>query len=191
MRGYFGIGAEGISKAMNVGALMRTTHAFGGSFFFTVAAGYDRSKGAKSDTSNGIHELPLFEFADVGALRLPKECRLVGIEFAEDAIELPSFHHPRAAAYVFGSERRGLSAELSALCDHVVRIPTRFSINVGLAGAIVMYDRMLSMSRFAPRPVSPGGPTEPAPVHAFGEPLWVRKQRRRTRETKPVDKQGD
>jgi len=182
MRGYFGIGAEGISKAMNVGALMRTAHAFGGSFFFTIGVGYDRRTSSKSDTSNGSFELPVFEFADAGALRLPKECRLVGIEIADDAIELPSFHHPRAAAYVFGAERRGLSAELAALCDHVVRIPTRFSINVGLAGAIVMYDRVLSMGRFAPRPVRPGGPTEPAPpLPEFGEPLWVRKQRRRAR----------
>ena len=38
MRGYFGIGAEGISKPMNLGALMRTAHAFGASFFFTIAA---------------------------------------------------------------------------------------------------------------------------------------------------------
>ena len=28
-RGYFGIGAEGVSKSANVGALLRTAHAFG------------------------------------------------------------------------------------------------------------------------------------------------------------------
>ncbi len=38
MRGYFGIGAEGISKAMNVGSLFRSAHAFGASFMFTVAS---------------------------------------------------------------------------------------------------------------------------------------------------------
>ena len=38
MRGYFGIGVEGISKAMNLGNLMRSAHAFGASFFFTVDA---------------------------------------------------------------------------------------------------------------------------------------------------------
>ena len=29
MKGYFGIGVEGISKAVNVGTLFRTAHAFG------------------------------------------------------------------------------------------------------------------------------------------------------------------
>ena len=41
-RGYFGIGAEGISKPMNLGALMRTAHAFGASFksgFFAGSLG--------------------------------------------------------------------------------------------------------------------------------------------------------
>ena len=179
MRGYFGIGAEGISKAMNVGALMRTTHAFGGSFFFTVGAVYDRRQSEKSDTSKGAANLPLYEFADAGALMLPRGCALVGVELTDDAIELPSFRHPRAAAYVLGPERGSLSPELTALCDHVVKIPTRFCVNVGLAGAIVMYDRTTSLGRFAPRPVRPGGPAEPLPPPEFGAPVWVRKRRRR------------
>ena len=42
MKGYFGIGVEGVSKAMNVGTLFHTAHAFGASFVFTVRAQYDR-----------------------------------------------------------------------------------------------------------------------------------------------------
>jgi len=45
MRGYFGIGVEGISKSMNAGALFRTAHAFRASFMFTVAAHYARAEG--------------------------------------------------------------------------------------------------------------------------------------------------
>jgi len=37
MRGYFGIGVEGISKQSNFGAVARTAHAFGASFIFTVS----------------------------------------------------------------------------------------------------------------------------------------------------------
>ena len=40
MRGYFGIGVEGVSKAMNAGNLYRSANAFGASFVFTVAAVY-------------------------------------------------------------------------------------------------------------------------------------------------------
>jgi hypothetical protein len=39
MKGYFGIGIEGASKAVNVGTLFRTAHAFG-AFQFTVRAQY-------------------------------------------------------------------------------------------------------------------------------------------------------
>src|SRR3546814_11082226 len=86
---------------------------------------------------------------------------LVGIEITDDAIPLPSFHHPRRAAYVLGRERGSLSDGLLARCDHVVRIPSRFSINLAIAGAMVMYDRMLCMGLFAPRPHRPGAQAAP------------------------------
>lgn len=94
-------------------------------------------------------------------LKLPRGCQLVGVELVDDAIELPSFRHPLQAAYVFGPERGNLSPELLARCDHVVRIPTRFCINLAVAGAIVMYDRMICLGRFAERPVRTGGPNSP------------------------------
>jgi tRNA G18 (ribose-2'-O)-methylase SpoU len=130
MKGYFGIGVEGVSKAMNVGTLFRTAHAF---------------------------------------------------EIADDAIELPSFRHPRQAAYILGAEREGLSAELQKHCDYLVRIPTRFSVNLGVAAALVMYDRLLTLGRHAPRPVAEGAPTEAAPLPVFGDPIYKRKQRARAR----------
>ena len=52
---------------------------------------------------------------------------------------------------------RVVVAGLQARCDYTVRIPTSFCINVAVAGAIVMYDRMLTHGRFAERPVMPGG----------------------------------
>ena len=40
MRGYFGVGVEGVSKPFNIGNLMRSAHAFGAGFVFTIAAAY-------------------------------------------------------------------------------------------------------------------------------------------------------
>jgi tRNA G18 (ribose-2'-O)-methylase SpoU len=169
-RGYFAIGAEGISKPMNLGTLMRTAHAFGASFIFVVDADY-RVKEALSDTSRAEQKVPLYEVASVAAMSLPRGCRLVGVELVDDAVELPSFRHPLTAAYVFGPERGSLSPAMLARCDHVVRVPTRFCVNLGVAGAIVMYDRLLSHGRFAPRPVRSGGPTEPPAAHVHGRPV--------------------
>ena len=46
MRGYFGIGVEGVAKPMNLGALWRAAHAFGASFVFAVGAAYGRRAAA-------------------------------------------------------------------------------------------------------------------------------------------------
>jgi tRNA G18 (ribose-2'-O)-methylase SpoU len=175
-RGYFGIGVEGASKAMNVGALMRSAHAFGASFVFTLGAVYDRGEGRLADTSDAGASVPFFEFAALDDFALPRDCTLVGVELLDDAVALPSFTHPRAAAYVLGPERGALSPALVARCAHVVRIPTRFSINLALAGALVMYDRLIARGRFARRPVAPGAPTELPPRHEFAPPKLRRKK---------------
>lgn len=158
MRGYFGIGAEEISKPMNLGALMRTAHAFGASFFFTVAAPPKVREAYRSDTSRAFEHMPYYAWDDASALLLPRGCALVGVELTDEAVELPRFQHPQAAAYVLGRERGSLSPALLSRCAHVVKIPTRFCINVGLAGAIVMYDRLLAHGGYPARPIMPGGP---------------------------------
>ncbi len=172
MRGYFAVGVDGISKAMNLGNLLRIAHAFDASFFFTVDPKIKLSD-AQSDTSDASGHLPVYNFNKATDLRLPVGCQLVGVEITDEAVDLPSFRHPLRAAYVFGAERMSLSPEMLARCRYVVRIPTRFSINVGMAGAIVMYDRMLTLGRFAPRPVRSGEPEKgqvPPPVK-WGAPI--------------------
>jgi tRNA G18 (ribose-2'-O)-methylase SpoU len=154
-RGYFGVGAERISKPLNLGNLIRSAHAFGASFVFTIGA-HPRAFDFSSDTSKSHSHLPYYHWPTAGEMRLPADCRLVGVELLEDSEDLPSFRHPIKAAYVLGPELGALSPELIAQCDHLIRIPTQFSINVAMAGAIVMYDRVRSLGRFAPRPLSLG-----------------------------------
>jgi len=173
MRGYFGIGVEGISKEMNLGNLFRSAHGFDASFVFTVNAAFN-PKRARSDTSDTPGQVPLYQYDNAEALSLPHGCRLVGVELLDEAEELPSFRHPRQAAYVLGPERGSLSPALVERCEFIVRIPTKFCINVATAGAIIMYDRLISLGRFARRPVSPGGAPETLPVHVAGE-VKVRK----------------
>ena len=186
MRGYFAIGVEGISKAMNVGSLMRTAHAFGASFVFTIAANYERGEGGRSDTSDAPGHVPFYSFPDIPSMVLPEDCTLVGVELTDDAIELPSFRHPSRAAYVMGPERGSLSPAMTEKCDFVVKIPTRFCVNVGVAGAILMYDRIMSLGQFPRRPISPGGPTEALPEHVFGDPV-IRNKMKKFRDTPPPE----
>jgi tRNA G18 (ribose-2'-O)-methylase SpoU len=173
-RGYFAMGIEGASKAVNLGNLLRSAHALGASFVFTIGAD-PRVMDTIADTSRAPSHLPVYHWQSVEELRLPRGCRLVGIELVEDAVELPAFAHPAQAAYVLGPERGVLSRELIARCAHLVRIPTAFSLNVATAGAIVMYDRLRCLGRFATRPVAVGGAPEAWTEHVQGGP---RRRRR-------------
>ncbi len=166
-RGYFAIGAERMSKALNLGNLMRSAHGFGASFTFTIGASYHAME-ARADTSKGQWHLPHYNWSRTPDLSLPQGCKLVGVELLEDATDLPSFRHPLRAAYVLGPEQGTLSPPLIERCDYVVKIPTRFCINVAMAGAIVMYDRIRSLARFPERPIGEGGPIVPLEAHVRG-----------------------
>ncbi len=171
MKGYFAVGVEGVSKPMNLGNLVRIAHAFDASFFFSVAPRLNLAK-ANSDTSNAEGVLPFYSYEHPSDFRLPLGCRLVGVEITDDAVELPRFLHPTRAAYVFGAERLSLSPDMLKRADFVVKIPMKFSINVGMAGAIILYDRLISLGNYPPRPVTPGGPqADIPPPHQWGAPL--------------------
>ncbi len=169
IRGYFGIGAEGISKSVNLGNLLRSAHAFGASFVFTIGAD-ERALETRSDTSRAETHVPLYHWPSLGEMRLPKGCSLVGIEILEGAADLPSFPHPLRAAYVLGPERGRLTPDLVARCQHLVQIPTAFSLNLATAGAIVMYDRIRTLGRFGPRPVTEGAAALALAPHVQGAP---------------------
>ena len=89
-----------------------------------------------------------------------QNCKLVGIELTEEAVQLPSFGHPQQAAYILGPELGSLSEDMMNKCDFVIKIPTSFCINVATAGAIVMYDRVRTLGKFDPRPITEGLPKE-------------------------------
>ena len=77
--------------------------------------------------------------AVAGAVAAQAEAHLVAARPAKGVLDaatlLPSFRHPLNAAYVFGPERSSLSPAMVDRCAHVVRITTRFCINLAAAGA--------------------------------------------------------
>lgn len=150
------MGVEGISKGFNLGNLVRTSHAFGASFFFTIDASVNYADVKSTDTSHADIHMPFYAHKNLADFTLPKDCALVGIELLDEAVDLPSFRHPLRAAYVLGPEKGNLSPALVKRCDHIIKIPVKFCVNVGIAGAIVIYDRMISLGTFAERPVRVG-----------------------------------
>src|ERR1700694_5535707 len=85
-KGYFAIGAERMSKSLNLGNLMRSAHAFGAAFTFTIGAAYSALE-AIADTSRGSQHLPHYDWKSLDDLALPRGCKLVGVELLDEAIE--------------------------------------------------------------------------------------------------------
>ena len=83
MRGYFGIGIEGASKSGNMGNLIRTGHAFGAAFAFTVKPETDFLTGetvtkVHADTSKSAGALPFYEYDSLDEMHVPKGCSWSG-----------------------------------------------------------------------------------------------------------------
>ena len=138
--GFFGIGILNNSDEINIGTLWRSAYLLGASFIFTVNKKY---KHQGSDITKAWTRIPLYHFKTFDELKehLPYSTRLVAIEMAEAAIPLSEFEHPDRAIYLLGNEISGLPSQILKECQSLVKLPGEYSLNVAVAGSIVMYDR--------------------------------------------------
>lgn len=144
MRGYFGIGIENIKKSANLGTLWRSASNFEAAFMFTAGQKYRHQC---SDTVKAFRHIPLLQFADISELVIPHSCLLVGVEIIEGSCSLIDYKHPERAIYLLGAEDHGLSAAAIDRCHQFIEIPSSRCLNVAVAGAIVMYDRLAKAAR--------------------------------------------
>ena len=169
--GFFAIGVEGISKPRNAGAIFRTAHAFNSDFVFTVNSKVDIKSMYSTDTSKTFKSVPYYDYETPQEISVPKNCAIVGVELCDEAVALPEFCHPMRCAYIFGPERGSLSKETQEKCDYMVKIPTKFCINVSTAVAITIYDRIQSLHKWCRRPLTPRDKPEENKPHVSGGPI--------------------
>ena len=141
--GFCGIGIIGGKFPKNLGTLWRSAFLFGADFLFTIGKRY---KHQPTDTLKASRHIPLFHFTDWQDFlnHLPKESHIVFIEQAPHAVSLEEFKHPRSAVYILGAEDTGIPEDLLKTST-VVKVPSLypFSLNVAVAGSIVLYDRFI------------------------------------------------
>jgi len=143
--GYFGIGCIGMKTSENYGTLFRTAQIMNADFIFLIGARFKRQA---SDTMKSWRHLPLFEykdFADFNEHR-PYDCKLIGIELHKNSIPLIEYEHPKQACYLLGAEDFGLTKEAINACQDLIILPGERSMNVSVAGSIVLYDRVSKKS---------------------------------------------
>jgi len=140
-KGYFGIGCLNMKTSMNYGSLFRTAQIFEADFIFLIGC---RFKTQATDTMKSWRHIPTFtytSFEDFNSHR-PHDCKLIGIEMVSHAVPLKDFKHPKQACYLLGAEDNGLTKEAITKCQSLVYLPGERSLNVAVAGSIVLYDRI-------------------------------------------------
>jgi tRNA G18 (ribose-2'-O)-methylase SpoU len=137
---FFGIGIEHVKTSHNVGTLWRSADLLGASFIYTIGRRY---RPQITDTMKSYHSIPLnwYETFEDFYNHLPYDCLLIGVELDDRAVDLAQFSHPKRAVYLLGAEDHGLTKEAIKRCHGMIKLPGRYSMNVAVAGSIVMYDR--------------------------------------------------
>lgn len=143
-RGFFAMGIFHGRTPQNLGTLWRSAHMYDAAFIFTIGARY---KAQASDTPRTPRHIPLFNFLTFDDLieHLPDSCPVVGIELDPRAHMLGSYVHPERACYLLGAEDHGLPPGIADRCHQIVQIegPKPQSLNVSVAGSLVMHDRWM------------------------------------------------
>lgn len=144
--GFFGIGIVNNADELNIGTLWRSAYIMGASFIFTVDRKYKRQT---SDVVNAWQKIPLYHYDDIEGLlaNLPYDTQLIGVELDESAKAIETFEHPHRCIYLLGNEQHGLPRQMLDKCHQLVQLPGDYSLNVSVAGSIVMYDRTAKLKR--------------------------------------------
>ena len=137
----FAIAVENPKYSVNIGTLCRSAFNFGAAAIFTVGRRY---RPQSSDTIKTWRHLPLlhFETWDDYRLHAPYDWRPIVLEMVPEATLLPAFVHPDHCVYVLGPEDGSVSWEVRNSAAAIVNIPSQFCLNVSVAAAVVMYDRI-------------------------------------------------
>ena len=137
---FFGIGIQNGKTPENLGVLWRSAQNLGASFIFTIGNRYAKQS---SDTHNAVKAMPYYHYEtfDDFFKHLPKGVRIVGVELDDRAETLETFHHPRRCVYLLGAEDHGLTNEAIEKSHFLIKFSSTLSLNVSVAGSIVLYDR--------------------------------------------------
>ncbi len=149
-RGFYGIGIHNAVHDANIGTLWRSAYILGAAFIFTVGRPCRAQKG---DVVQAWTKIPLYHYGDFDELKrhLPHSTRLVGVEMGDAAHAIEHYRHPERAIYLLGNEQSGLPRPVTEGCHELVKLPGAFSLNVAVAGSIVLYDRVAKTGRTLPQ----------------------------------------
>lgn len=140
-RGYACIGLVNPKTPANMGGAMRAAGCYGAALVVLAGPRPARLGSLVTDTMKTYRHIPTQIVDDVFDA-VPYDCIAVAVDIIEGARELPSYHHPERAFYIFGAEDSTLGKEITNRCRDKVVVPTKACLNLAACVNVVLYDRM-------------------------------------------------
>jgi len=141
-KGFCGIGVFMPKSKENIGTLIRSAKMFEADFVFMIGERYvSQCSAVKLDT-----KIPIFYFKDFKTFCecMPPVEKYCVIELTTKSKPLGEYKHKKQGIYILGAEDNGIPKEIleSDRCEFV-EIEGESSLNVAVAGSIVLYDRFI------------------------------------------------
>lgn len=139
-RGWFAIGMLNPKFMPNAGCLLRSAWNFGADYCFTIGNRYRR---ATSDTVHTAKHIPVHNYTDFYDFlnHRPNNAEIIGVELTSNAHPIKNMTYPpNGTIFVLGAEDNGIDEKYHKHFDAFVKLPGKISLNVAVAGSIVMCD---------------------------------------------------
>jgi TrmH family RNA methyltransferase len=139
------IALDAVADPGNLGTIMRTAEAVGAEGIILLGNSTDPYDPTAVKASMGaLFSLTLTQ-THWDAFREWKRAKGISMVGTSDhaQADYQAVQYNRPSVLLMGSERHGLSAEMEAACDHMVRIPMEGrgdSLNLAVAAAVVLYE---------------------------------------------------
>lgn len=139
------IALEGVRDPGNLGTILRTADSVGADGVVLIGESCDPFSLEAVRASMGslfAVKLARATLAELLAFKRARSASLIGASLKGRTLE-ESFAAPARAIVLMGNEQSGLSAQMEAACDLLVKLPMRGradSLNLAVATAVLLYD---------------------------------------------------
>jgi RNA methyltransferase, TrmH family len=146
---------ETVRSPGNLGTLIRTSEAVGGAGLILIGKQIDPfDPDVMRASMSGIfnQQFVRTNFAQLSDWLQRHHCQVIGAS-PDGQTDLHQFDYPRSILLFLGEERQGLTDRQRDLCDRLVRIPMvgeADSLNLGVAGSLLLYEVYRSQTRSLP-----------------------------------------
>ena len=132
----------------NVSSVLRSAGNFGVAHVFYTGSRYPRAVRLNPDIpdmSRKVSEdIPLSGVENI-IDNVAADMKIVCVEFAENAMPLPTYQHPENAFYIFGPEDSSIPQDIINKADDVIYVPTKRCMNLSATVNVLLYDRLAKL----------------------------------------------